>query len=72
MVLVGHTGFPYRIDSNGKRSRCSLSITSFLLVTCSLYVYLIRKQIHDIEDVKYNADSTTEHEIDVTVTRVPH
>jgi hypothetical protein len=35
-------------------------------------VYLIRKQIHDIKDVKNDAITTTEHEIDVPVTRVPH
>jgi hypothetical protein len=34
-------------------------------------VALIRKQMHNIEDVKKGVDSTTEHEIDVIVTRVP-
>jgi hypothetical protein len=34
-------------------------------------VYLIREQMHDIEDVKKGVNSTTEHEIDVPVTRVP-
>jgi len=33
-------------------------------------VCLIRQHLNDIKDVKKDADSTTEHEIDVTVTRV--
>lgn len=33
-------------------------------------VCLIRQHLNDIKDVKNNADSTTEHEIDVIVTRV--
>jgi hypothetical protein len=35
-------------------------------------VVLIRHDFHYTEDVKIDADSTTEHEIDVLVTRVPH
>ncbi len=33
-------------------------------------VCLIRKHLNDIEDVKKDVDSPTEHEIDVIVTRV--
>jgi len=37
-----------------------------------MYVYLIRKQIHVIEDVKIDADTRTEYEIEIIVTRIPH
>ncbi|MFW9793828.1 MAG: hypothetical protein ACFFEE_05995, partial [Candidatus Thorarchaeota archaeon] len=35
-------------------------------------VRLIRKHLHDIEDVKNYVDPTTGHEIDVIASRVPY
>ena len=43
---------------------------STLLENCS--VGLIRQDSHHTEDVNIDVNSTTEHEIDVLVTRVPH
>ena len=41
-----------------------------LLENCS--VVIIRHELHHTEDVIIDADTTTEHEIDVLITRVPH
>ena len=35
-------------------------------------VCLIRTHLNDIEDVKKDVDSPTEHEIDIIVTRISH